>query len=119
MSTEEFSNEFDVLIQSFTQNVKFGNTDSIAFTEYEKSVFLTKAQDDLVLSFYSGKNLYNDAFENTEEIRRYLSQLVVTTKIEEDKEESESLIKIHPNSHFFSLPKDLWFITYEALQLEE
>ena len=66
MSTEEFSNEFDVLIQSFTQNVKFGNTDSIAFTEYEKSVFLTKAQEQLVIELYNGKNPYNDAFEKTE-----------------------------------------------------
>ena len=66
MSTEEFSNEFDVLIQSFTQSINFGNTDSIAFTEYEKSVFLTKAQEQLVIERYNGKNPYNDTFEKTE-----------------------------------------------------
>ena len=120
MTTTEFSLSFDAQISAYNDSLDLSNLNKgIVFGEYEKSVFLTKAQDDLVLSFYSGKNLYNDAFENTEEIRRYLSQLVVTTKIEEDKEESESLIKIHPNSHFFSLPKDLWFITYEALQLEK
>ena len=123
MTTTEFSLSFDAQISAYNDSLDLSNLNKgIVFGEYEKSVFLTKAQDDLVLSFYSGKNLYNDTFENTEEIRRYLSQLVVTTKIEEDKEneeESESLIKIHPNSHFFSLPKDLWFITYEALQLEE
>ena len=120
MTTTEFSLSFDAQISAYNDSLDLSSLNKgIVFGEYEKSVFLTKAQDDLVLSFYSGKNLYNDAFENTEEIRRYLSQLVVTTKIEEDKEGSESLIKIHPNSHFFSLPKDLWFITYEALQLEE
>ena len=81
MSTEEFSNEFDVLVQSFTQNVKFGNTDSIAFTEYEKSVFLTKAQEQIVIELYNGKNPYNDSFEKTEEIRRYLNFLVKTTSL--------------------------------------
>ena len=28
-------------------------------------------------------------------------------------------MKVHPNSHFFRLPKDLWFITYESLKLIE
>ena len=53
MSTEEFSNEFDVLIQSFTQNVKFGNTDSIAFTEYDKAVCLSIAQEQIVIELYN------------------------------------------------------------------
>lgn len=120
MTTTEFSQAFDTQISAYNESLDFANADKgLSFGEYEKSVFLTRAQDELVLTFYSGKNSYNEGFENTEEIRRYLSQLVVTAKIEEDKNESETLIKIHPNSHFFHLPEDLWFITYEALQLIE
>ena len=115
MSTEEFSNEFDVLIQSFTQNVKFGNTDSIAFTEYEKSVFLTKAQEQLVIELYNGKNPYNDAFEKTEEIRRYLNFLVKTTSLTPLTDNELNNNKITDKSFIFVLPEDLLFITYESV----
>ena len=114
MSTEEFSNEFDVLIQSFTQNINFGNTDSIAFTEYEKSVFLTKAQEQLVIELYNGKNPYNDAFEKTEEIRRYLNFLVKTTNLNPSIDEELNNNKIIDKSFIFLLPKDLLFIIYES-----
>lgn len=115
MSTEEFSNEFDVLVQSFTQNVKFVNTDSIAFTEYEKSVFLTKAQEQLVIELYNGKNPYNDTFEKTEEIRRYLNFLVKTVNLNPSQDDKLNNNKITNKSFMFSLPKDLLFITYESV----
>ena len=114
MSTEEFSNEFDVLIQSFTQNINFSNTDSIAFTEYEKSVFLTKAQEQLVIELYNGKNPYKDSFEKTEEIRRYLSFLVKTANLNPSIDEELNNNKIIDKSSIFLLPKDLLFITYES-----
>lgn len=120
MTTTEFSQAFDAQISAYNESFDLNTLDKgLSFGEYEKSIFLTRAQDELVLSFYSGKNSYNEGFENTEEVRRYLSQLVVTAKIREDKKGSETLEKIHPNSHFFRLPKDLWFITYESLQLIE
>ena len=115
MSTEEFSNEFDVLIQSFTQNVKFGNTDSIAFTEYEKSVFLTKAQEQIVIELYNGKNPYNDSLEKTEEIRRYLNFLVKTTSLTPLTDNELNNNKITDKSFIFVLPEDLLFITYESV----
>lgn len=115
MSTEEFSNEFDVLIQSFTQNIKFGNTDSIAFTEYEKSVFLTKAQEQIVIELYNGKNPYNDSFEKTEEIRRYLNFLVKTTSLTPLTDNELNNNKITDKSFIFVLPEDLLFITYESV----
>ena len=120
MTTTEFSQAFDAQISAYNESFDVNTLDKgLSFGEYEKSIFLTRAQDELVLSFYSGKNSYNEGFENTEEVRRYLSQLVVTAKIREDKKGSETLEKIHSNSHFFRLPKDLWFITYESLQLIE
>ena len=47
MTTEEFSNEFDTLLNSYSVIGKFGkgeNPSTIELDEYEKSVFLTKAQ---------------------------------------------------------------------------
>ena len=49
MTTEEFSNEFDVLLNSYSSG-------GIEFNEYEKSIFLTKAQEDLLVELYNGKN---------------------------------------------------------------
>lgn len=115
MTTTEFSQAFDTQISTYSNNTDFGNPDKgLTFDEYEKSVFLTRAQDELIISLYSGKNPYNEGFEITEEIRRYLSSLVTTA---EQSELTELLpVKVHKDSHFFSLPDDLWFITYEAIK---
>lgn len=46
MTTTEFSNEFDVLIDSFRRFKDFDEKevlDSLEFNEYEKSIFLTEA----------------------------------------------------------------------------
>ena len=92
MTTTEFSQAFDAQISAYNESIDFATSDKgLSFGEYEKSVFLTRAQDELVLAFYSGKNSYNEGFENTEEVRRYLSQLVNTAKIEEDKQEIRRL----------------------------
>lgn len=118
MTTEEFSNSFDVLLNSYKASSQFGEQSSIIdinLDEYEKSVFLTNAQEELVESVYSGKNPFRDSFEKTEEVRRYLSNLTKTYKTS-DKEDISS--GLSDNSVFFKLPDDLWFITYEAVNLE-
>ena len=59
MTIAEFSNEFDVLIDSYRRFKDFDNKenlDSLDFNEYEKSIFLTRAQEDIVTSFYNGLN---------------------------------------------------------------
>ena len=112
MTLEEFSSEFDVLIQSYSKQLQFGDiTDSIEFTEYEKSVFLTKAQEELVIELYNGKNPNRDSFEKTEEIRRYLSSLINTY---ESTTKEDNIKGIDSSSVFFKIPSDLWFITYES-----
>ena len=61
MKREEFSNGFDVLVNSYKRFKDFDKQeflDSIEFNEYEKSLFLTKAQEELVSSLYNGKNPY-------------------------------------------------------------
>nr|DAG97324.1 MAG TPA: hypothetical protein [Crassvirales sp.]DAI35008.1 MAG TPA: hypothetical protein [Caudoviricetes sp.] len=46
MTTVEFSNEFDILLNSYRDLKSYGNTESITsveLDEYEKSVLLTTA----------------------------------------------------------------------------
>ena len=112
MTTSEFSQAFDTLISAYNDTTL---GDKLSFNEYEKSVFLTKAQDELIVSFYSGKNSYNEGFENTEEIRRYLSSLIETKELDEDK--TSTLTKLTDQSHIYKLEDNTWFITYEAIKI--
>lgn len=119
MTIEEFSNEFDTLLNSYATINQFGkveNPATIELDEYEKSVFLTKAQEETVIDLYSGKNPLGDSFEKTEEVRRYLSDLIKTYTTTEKKVGYTGLSK---TSIFFELPEDLWFITYESAGLED
>lgn len=117
MTTEEFSNEFDILLNSYTNTQEFGNTPNLLeFNEYEKSIFLTRAQEQLVEDYYKGTNSYS--FEQSEEIRRSLEALVVTEKLTKQllkkSIKDNNTIPISSNSIIYELPQDLWFITYES-----
>lgn len=117
MTTEEFSNEFDTLLNSYSTIEAFGKTPStIELDEYEKSVFLTNAQEEIVIGMYNGKNPLGDSFEKTEEVRRYLSDLIKTYTTTDKK---VGYVGLSKTSIFFELPKDLWFITYESAGLED
>lgn len=117
MTTEEFSNEFDTLLNSYSTIEAFGKTPStVELDEYEKSIFLTNAQEEIVIGMYNGKNPFGDSFEGTEEIRRYLSTLIKTYTTTDKKVGYTGLSK---SSVFFELPDDLWFITYESVNLKD
>ena len=70
----------------------------------------------MVLELYTGKNQFGEGFEKTEEIRRYLSNIV---KTEELSHKSLDYTGVSKNSVFFELPEDLWFITYESVILKD
>lgn len=113
MTAEEFSNQFDTLLDSFGRaNFPEETVGNIALDEYEKSVYLTNAQDALVLSYYNGRNSTGESFEETEETRRYLSNLVKTTVLKPI--DLRTGISIDGSHTYFTLPNDLWFITHEA-----
>lgn len=161
MNTLEFSNQFDLLVSSYRRFRDFDNKeplDTLEFDEYEKSLFLTKAQEQLVVSLYDGKNPEGESFESIEELRRYLAPLIKEAELHPmDKEpgadggyqpsfnsqtgitsmqpvdgativpnsetgimelaftpKPKNFLGVSDSSKFFSLPDDLWFITYEA-----
>ena len=122
MTTQEFSDAFDTLVSSYRRFKDFDNKeilDSIEFNEYEKSYFLTKAQDELVIALYNGRNVSGESFESTEELRRYLSNLVKEASLQPITNTSGLVIGIGSNSKFFTLPQDLWYITYEAVDIDD
>lgn len=114
MIVQEFSDTFDTLVNSYGAMVNFGHQD-IAFDEYEKSQFLTIAQEELVSSLYSGRNPQGDSFESTEEIRRYLSNLIEEKVLKPIANYKGIPLGMSSSSKFFTLPENVWFITYEEV----
>ena len=120
MTIQEFSNAFDTLLNSYNTQAAYGEQASkreIVLDEYEKSVLLTQAQEEIVVNLYNGRNPYGAAFEGTEELRRYLEGLVKTKKyLSEDAIESTG---VNENSVFFRLPEDIAFITLEQVTFDD
>lgn len=115
MTTQEFSNTFDTLLNSFRDVKEFGkisSNQSIELDEYEKSLLLTQAQNDVVLEIYKG--LDNSlGFEKSEEAREYLKPLLVTKKLTDADVETES-IGLTDSAKFYNLPTDILYITLET-----
>lgn len=116
MTNTDFIEQFDLYYNNISSNQAPG------LNNYEKSVFLTDAQNETAINLYNGKNILGEAFEQTEELRRYLSNLVLDAKIEPYSPNNEGeLPKIDTNSKFFKLPqntetdkyKKVWFIVLE------
>lgn len=115
MTTEEFSSGFDVYMNSYSQSL--GDPfvmGGLNFDEYEKSLFLTEAQEQFVKALYKGA-YNNDSFEETEELRRQLDCLVAQHKYTADDNVSESVAPISDGKKHtvFKLDDDCWYIIYE------
>lgn len=120
MTVQEFSDGFDTLVDSYKRFKALDHKeelDSVDFNEYEKSFFLTKAQEEIIISAYTGKNNIGDTFEGTEELRRYLAELVKESSLEPITTSNGSPLGMESNSKFFTLPEDLWYITYESVTI--
>jgi hypothetical protein len=110
MTTKEFSNEFDIHYNSIASNQAPG------LDLYEKSVFLTKAQLEIVKNYANGLgNKYQAGFENTSKRRADLKELIFshasTTRIDNNAN------AVDPKSVFFLIPKDVFLIVQESAKL--
>lgn len=116
MTTQEFSNEFDTLLNSYysqiTPGEQFSKAD-LVLDEYEKSVLLTQAQEDIVLRLYNG-TLLGEYFESTEISKRYLDSLIQSGLLLRNN----LVIPAGINSYTYNLPTDLWLILYEQLTID-
>ena len=121
MNLPEFSNQFDVLVSSYRRFRDFDDReplDTIEFNEYEKSLYLTKSQETLAMDLYSGRDIVGASFEETEELRRYLAGIVKEARLSPITNTS-GILGVDSKSKFFTLPDDLWFITYESVTVSD
>lgn len=109
MTTQELSNEFDVLYNNIMSNAAPG------LTEYEKSVFLTQAQEELVRALYNGYNIESGSFEDTEESRKYLANFIKTSVI---TTKTTGKTGVSASSVFYTIPNEVLFITYESVKFD-
>ena len=112
MTNTEFSNEFDILYNSIATSSAPG------IDIYEKSVYLTKAQLEIIKNYYNPKgNKYQEGFEQTEKRRRDLEQLVKDFKTTTFDDFTESVLssKIGKYSKLVKLPEKLFLIVYESV----
>lgn len=112
MNVQEFSNTFDTLLQPYITKDINGNQNNLAFDEYEKSVFLTKAQEQIVLELYQ-------ELEQSEEVRKYLSNLIKTDNYVPVGEQDETLINNNFKSYKVEISNDILFMIYEQCTLSD
>ena len=117
MTIEEFSNEFDILLNSSIAAKKFGEGQTIyELDEYEKSVLLTQAQETIVRLLYDSSQS-GVGFEGNEKARRSLDNLVKTAKLSPIA--TPVIPGVNNESQFFQLPNDVWYITYESALMSD
>lgn len=108
MTNEEFSNEFDILYNNVMSNAAPG------LNEYEKSVFLTKAQDEIVKAYFDkSTNKSQQGFDDTERRQIDFSMLMRLVKAEEGTTD----ISIHSGSNVkhYQKPTDILLYINEVL----
>ena len=112
MNVQEFSNSFDTLLQPYIAKESFSEQNNLAFDEYEKSIFLTKAQEQIVLELYQ-------ELEQSEEVRKYLSNLIKTDNYAPIGEQDETLINNNFKSYKVEINNDILFMIYEQCTLSD
>lgn len=113
MTTEEFSNEFDVLYNNIASNAAPG------ITEYEKSVFLTKAQSEIVKAYFEDNlNKSRSGFDGSIKRQYDFSILLRTARlfnINTIKERITPDEKVDKRSQVFVFPEDYFLSVNEVL----
>lgn len=108
MTIKEFSDEFDILYNNINSNQAPGLND------YEKSIFLTKAQEELILSYYGNtRNKFGEGADSTHNRNYDFSTLV---KVKELNRNIEALInkgcasatKFNVLARLYDTPDDLF-----------
>lgn len=110
MTTEEFSVEFDVLYDNINSNQAPG------LNEYEKSIFLTKAQYELIKNYFNPKgNKYQEGFDDNPKRQIDFSMLMKTSICDK----VSAAINLHGGSNigYFAIPSDILVFVNEFIDV--
>lgn len=108
MTTQEFSNEFDVLYNNIMSNQAPG------LDEYEKSVFLTKAQLEILKNYFNPKgNKYGQGFDENAKRQIDFSTLITVAKPSQYTPDG-SYVKFDDRSQLYKIPQDILLMLNET-----
>ena len=113
MTTEEFSNTFDTLLNSYASQAQFGEQASkqeIVLDEYEKSVLLTQAQDIVVKQFFQRTSV-NEGFDDSTRRQVDFSNLITVASPTVSSETTH----FDARGKMYKMPDDLLFMLNEVL----
>ena len=117
MTIQEFSTEFDVLYNNVTSNQAPG------LNEYEKSVFLTKAQSQLVNEYFNSRtDGFGGGFDGSQKRQYDFSGLVRVERlfdINTFKERIDATEKLDRRSKVFLFPQNYFLAVNEILSDEK
>jgi hypothetical protein len=109
MTNQEFRNEFDVSYNAIA------SMSSPGIDDYELSLYLTKAQLEIVKNYYDPlSNRKQKGFEATEKRRRDLNQLIKDYKTSDIISNS---LNIDSEAKFYPIPDDLFLIVNEKAKV--
>lgn len=108
MTTQEFSNEFDVLYNNIMSNQAPG------LDEYEKSVFLTKAQLEILKNYFNPKgNKYGQGFDENAKRQIDFSTLITVAK-PSLYTPIDDYVKFDDRSQLYKMPSDILLVLNET-----
>lgn len=120
MTTQEFSNEFEVLYNNIMSNQAPG------LDEYEKSIFLTKAQEELVRDYFNSRNVKNaQGFDDSQKRQYDFSTLLSSAELYDCADNiralaASKLIAFNPvfdnRSRVYLAPSDLFLAINENIE---
>lgn len=120
MTTQEFSNEFDVLYNNIMSNQAPG------LDEYEKSIFLTKAQEELVRDYFNSRNVKNaQGFDDNQKRQYDFSTLLSSITLPDFIDTYRALLVLNSviyntifdsRAKIYIAPSDLFLVINESIE---
>jgi hypothetical protein len=114
MTTSEFSVEFDTLYN----NIK--SLSAPGLDEYEKSVLLTKAQEEIVKNYFNPtSNKLQQGFDGSEKRQVDFAELIKTASGTQDETLPGIYESLDSRAELFYLPQDVFMIVNERVTLRD
>ena len=112
ISSEEFEARFDVLYNNVTSNQAPG------LNTYEKCVFLTKAEDEVIKNYFTANSRGNNIGQGFDDsAKRQIDFSVLTTCTTVDDVSSPALFDTRNNSASIELPSGIMMIINETVRV--
>lgn len=114
MTLAEFSDQFDVLYNNITSNQAPG------LNEYEKSLFLTKAEKEVVKNYFTANSKGNNLGQGFDDSAKRQADFSLLMKTENGNATTlDNSAKIDYRSRVYTFPPDVFVVVNETVEFTE